>query len=71
VKDVTLFKYSVKLLLLQAFNFVTIKFITKMIMKGIGSIEGSPIIKFAALMIIFAEVIYVKSIIAPFYLRFS
>jgi len=37
-------------------------------MKGIGSIEGSPIIKIAALIVIFAGVIYAKSIIAPFLL---
>src|SRR5665811_933980 len=36
--------------------------------KGIGSIEGSSIIKLAALIVIFAGVIYAKSIIAPFLL---
>jgi len=36
--------------------------------KGIGSIEDSPIIKLAALIIIFAGAIYAKSIIAPFLL---
>jgi len=66
VKDVTLLKNYVKFLLLKASNFVSIKFITKMNLKGIGSIEGLPIIKLAALMIIFAGVIYAKSIIAPF-----
>ena len=36
--------------------------------KGIGSMEGSPIIKLAAFSIIFAGVVYAKSIIAPFLL---
>ncbi len=36
--------------------------------KGMGLIEGSPIIKLAALIIIFAGAIYAKSIIAPFLL---
>ncbi len=36
--------------------------------KGIGSTEGSPIIKIAALIVIFAGVIYAKTIIAPFLL---
>src|SRR5665647_1865149 len=36
--------------------------------KGIGSIEGSSIIKLAALIVIFAGVIYAKSIISPFLL---
>jgi len=36
--------------------------------KGLGSLEGSPLVKIAALIIIFAGVIYAKSIIAPFVL---
>jgi predicted PurR-regulated permease PerM len=39
-----------------------------MSLKKIGSIEGSPLIKVAALIIIFAGVIYAKSIITPFLL---
>ena len=36
--------------------------------KNIGSVEGSPIVNIAALIIIFAGVIYAKSIITPFLL---
>ena len=36
--------------------------------KGIGLIEGSPVVKLAALVIIFAGVIYAKLIITPFLL---
>ena len=36
--------------------------------KNIGSIDGSPVVKVAALIIIFAGVIYAKSIITPFLL---
>jgi predicted PurR-regulated permease PerM len=36
--------------------------------KGMGSIEGSPILKLAALIVIFAGMIYAKSIITPFLL---
>jgi AI-2 transport protein TqsA len=39
-----------------------------MSLKRIGSTEGSPLIKIAALIIIFAGVIYAKSIIIPFLL---
>ena len=37
-------------------------------MKGIGSTEGSPVIKLAALIVIFAGMIYARSIISPFIL---
>src|SRR5664279_1530018 len=36
--------------------------------KIIGSVEGSPLVNIAALIIIFAGVIYAKSIITPFLL---
>ena len=39
-----------------------------MTIKGIGTIEGSPAIKLAALIIIFAGAVYAKAIIAPFVL---